>query len=96
VALEDRAAGHASQVLLDTGAGVARDGVGARLHLAHVDPDAAVQDDPVVAARRARCAAYALATSVLVGMQPVLTQVPPNSLRSTNATVMPPGQASGK
>ena len=34
-------------------------------------------------------AAYALATSVLVGMQPVFTQVPPNSLRSTIATVMP-------
>ena len=26
---------------------------------------------------------------VLVGMQPVLTQVPPNSLRSTMATFMP-------
>src|SRR3954452_4392199 len=39
--------------------------------------------------RRAICAAYALATSVLVGMQPVLTQVPPNSLRSTSATFMP-------
>ena len=40
----------------------------------------------VVGARRARYAAYALATSVLVGMQPVLTQVPPKLLRSTIAT----------
>ena len=28
--------------------------------------------------RRATCAAYALAMSVFVGMQPVFTQVPPN------------------
>jgi hypothetical protein len=35
------------------------------------------------------CAACALATSVLVGMQPVLTHVPPNRPRSTIATVIP-------
>src|SRR6478609_11588770 len=44
---------------------------------------------PYSAPRRARCAAWALATSVLVGMQPVLTQVPPTSLRSITATVCP-------
>jgi hypothetical protein len=44
---------------------------------------------PYSAARRARCAAYALATIVLVGMQPVLTHVPPNRCRSATATVMP-------
>jgi hypothetical protein len=38
---------------------------------------------------RARCAAYALETSALVGMQPVLTQVPPRNLRSTSATFIP-------
>ena len=39
--------------------------------------------------RRATCAARALATSVLVGMQPVLTQVPPKRLRSMIATRLP-------
>src|SRR5256885_576023 len=33
--------------------------------------------------------ARALATSVLVGMQPLLTQVPPRSLRSTTAVFRP-------
>ena len=40
-------------------------------------------------ATRARCAAWALATRVLVGMHPLLTQVPPMSLRSTTATRCP-------
>ena len=44
---------------------------------------------PYSAPRRARCAACALATRVLVGMHPVLTQVPPISLRSTTATRLP-------
>jgi hypothetical protein len=44
---------------------------------------------PNSAARRARCAAYALATIALVGMQPVFTHVPPKSLRSTIATFCP-------
>src|SRR5690349_9813858 len=44
---------------------------------------------PYSAARRARRAAYALATRVLVGMQPELTHVPPTSLRSITATVWP-------
>src|SRR4051812_5990222 len=44
---------------------------------------------PNSAPRRARCAACALATSVLVGIQPVLTHVPPTSLRSITATVCP-------
>ena len=34
-------------------------------------------------------AARALATRVLVGMQPTLTQVPPNSLRSMMAVFIP-------
>src|SRR5580700_7462486 len=34
-------------------------------------------------------AAYALATMVLVGVHPVFTHVPPNSLRSTIATFIP-------
>jgi hypothetical protein len=38
---------------------------------------------------RAIWAVRALATSVLVGMQPVLTQVPPNRLRSTIAVFIP-------
>ena len=44
---------------------------------------------PKSAARRATWAVWALATSVLVGMQPVLTQVPPNRFRSTTATREP-------
>lgn len=44
---------------------------------------------PYSAARAAMRAAYALATIVLVGMQPVLTQVPPKALRSMTATFMP-------
>jgi hypothetical protein len=44
---------------------------------------------PKSAARRATWAARALATSVFVGMQPVLTQVPPKRPRSTTATFMP-------
>src|ERR1700716_3694635 len=35
------------------------------------------------------CTARALATSVLVGMQPTFTQVPPRSLRSISAVLMP-------
>src|SRR5215468_1702692 len=44
---------------------------------------------PYSSPRRATWAAYALATSVLVGMHPVFTQVPPNLWRSIIATVMP-------
>src|SRR5215831_5408706 len=44
---------------------------------------------PYSAPRRATWAAYALATSVLVGIHPVFTQVPPNLWRSTMATLMP-------
>src|SRR6185369_17143732 len=44
---------------------------------------------PYSAPRRARWAAYALATSVLVGMHPVFTQVPPNLWRSMMATAIP-------
>jgi len=42
---------------------------------------------PYSAPRLAKCAACALATNVLVGMQPVFTHVPPISLRSTTTTV---------
>jgi hypothetical protein len=38
---------------------------------------------------RATCAARALAISALVGMQPLLTQVPPNRLRSMIAVLRP-------
>src|SRR6185436_18872840 len=44
---------------------------------------------PYSAPRRATWAAYALATSVFVGIHPVFTQVPPNLWRSIMATVMP-------
>ncbi len=44
---------------------------------------------PYSAARAAMRAAYALATIVLVGMQPVLTHVPPKALRSMTATFIP-------
>ena len=44
---------------------------------------------PHSAACRATCAARALATSALVGMQPSFTQVPPRCSRSISATVMP-------
>ena len=56
VPLDDRAAGHAAQPFLDAGRARWRDGVGARLDLGHVDPDAAVEDDAVVggAAREVR------------------------------------------
>ncbi len=43
--------------------------------------------------RRTASAAPALATSVLVGMQPVLTQVPPKAPRSTTATFMPAAES---
>src|SRR5215467_7847156 len=45
--------------------------------------------NPYSSPRRAIWAAYALATSVLVGMHPVFTQVPPNLWRSMMATVLP-------
>src|SRR5271157_3280815 len=44
---------------------------------------------PYSAPRRATCAAYALATSVFVGIHPVFTHVPPNLLRSIMATAIP-------
>src|SRR3546814_8639703 len=44
---------------------------------------------PNSAPRRATWAARALAINVLVGMQPVLTHVPPTYLRSISATRMP-------
>ena len=44
---------------------------------------------PYSVPRRAVWAAWALATSVFVGMQPEFTQVPPTSLRSITATVCP-------
>src|SRR6516164_5422975 len=44
---------------------------------------------PYSAARRAIRAAWALATKALVGVQPVLTQVPPMRWRSTTATFIP-------
>ena len=44
---------------------------------------------PYSPARRATCAVRALATSVLVGMQPSLTQVPPRCSRSISAVFMP-------
>ncbi len=44
---------------------------------------------PKSAAWRTTQAARALATSVLVGVQPLLTQVPPSSPRSTSAVFQP-------
>src|SRR5262249_44513150 len=44
---------------------------------------------PYSAARRAIRAAWALAIKALVGVQPVLTQVPPTRCRSTTATFIP-------
>src|SRR5215510_2277913 len=44
---------------------------------------------PYSSARLATWATYALATIALVGMHPVLTQVPPNRWRSTTATDIP-------
>ena len=44
---------------------------------------------PYSAPRQAVWAAYAQATSVFVGMQPVFTHVPPNLWRSIMATVIP-------
>ena len=46
-------------------------------------------DTPNSSARRTALAAAALATSVFVGMQPVLTHVPPKDARSTIATFIP-------
>lgn len=37
--------------------------------------------------RRTTCAAWALATGVVVGVQPVFTQVPPNRWRSASMQV---------
>src|SRR5579863_5385700 len=44
---------------------------------------------PYSAPRRATWIAYALATSVFVGVHPVFTHVPPNLWRSITATVLP-------
>ena len=44
---------------------------------------------PYCAAVRATCAARALATYVLVGVQPTFTQVPPNRCRSITAVRLP-------
>jgi hypothetical protein len=44
---------------------------------------------PYSPARLAMCAAYALATIALVGVQPSFTQVPPNFAFSITATFMP-------
>ena len=49
MALDDRAAGHAAQPLLDAGAGVGGDGVGPRLHARHVDLDGTIEDDAILA-----------------------------------------------
>src|SRR5712671_3388474 len=46
-------------------------------------------ENPNSAPRPATCAARALATNVLVGMQPTFTQVPPSSLRSMSAVFSP-------
>src|SRR5258706_2640615 len=46
-------------------------------------------ENPNSAPRPATCAARALATSVLIGMQPTFTQVPPSSLRSMSAVFSP-------
>jgi len=55
---------------------------------------AAPTSTPYCAARRASWAAYALATSVLVGMQPVLTQVPPKSFALNQADPLTGGSES--
>ncbi len=52
-------------------------------------PTAPSSTTPNSAARRAMWAASALATRVLVGVQPVLTQVPPSLSRSTSTTLRP-------
>ena len=52
-----------------------------------VTPDGTITPQP--APVRATCAARALAISVLVGMQPLLTQVPPKRLRSMIAVLRP-------
>ncbi|MFO1060377.1 MAG: hypothetical protein U1E53_25825 [Dongiaceae bacterium] len=65
------------------------DGVLARLDPRHVGAHRPVHRDAELPARPTIQAARALATSVLVGMQPVLTQVPPNHLRSTIAVRIP-------
>ena len=58
VTLEHRAASHARAASVSTPArALADDGVGARLDPRHVDPDGPVEDDAVLGARRARCAA---------------------------------------
>ncbi len=50
-------------------------------------PDGTTTPQPPLA--RTTCAARALAISVFVGMQPLLTQVPPNNLRSMIAVLRP-------
>src|SRR5712691_9796204 len=59
------------------------------LTLAMSTPTGPPTTTPNPAAWRATWAARALATRVLVGMQPTLTQVPPNRLRSMMAVFMP-------
>ena len=50
-------------------------------------------DTPNSGPRRIALAAAALATSVFVGMQPVLTQVPPKDARSRMATFIPDAES---
>ena len=81
---------HAVQPVRQAVDRLADDAVLARLHGLHVDADrrrrCARRSRPRC---RATCAARALATSVFVGMQPSLTQVPPRCSRSTSAVFRP-------
>ena len=53
------------------------------------DADQAGDRDAAVAGTALQIGRVALATGVLVGVYPVLTQVPPKNLRSTTATFRP-------
>jgi hypothetical protein len=63
------------------------DDVGGIAAVEHPEDRGPTGDHAVPTPRRAKCAACALATHVLVGLQPVFTHVPPIGLRSTTTTV---------
>lgn len=87
--LNDRTVFQPSQPFLYSFVRGVRNGIFARFHEFHIHAHITVDAETVFPRHSgATWVAYALATIVLVGMQPVLTQVPPNLWRSTMATVL--------
>jgi hypothetical protein len=89
VSLDDRASGEAAQARSTLSRASADTLSRAAFTRACRRGRVIAKEDAEVASAAGEMRGVALATSVFVGMQPVLTQVPPNRLRSIMATVMP-------